>query len=180
MRLDLGWCSGVADGDVSALARLPALAHLQLARVQATPDPSLSPSAGSAGTRPKSVGAARDTDGDGDASAAASLPALAHLARRVRSSAELAAAWGALGAETVKEGFAKARNQRGLQLVLAAQLGKHACTALAVRAVAANAGHGWLWHARPWTVRLYSRADRSQFGWLKTQPGCSCRRAQKA
>ena len=36
-RLDLGWCGGVADGDVAALARLPALAHLQLARVQAKP-----------------------------------------------------------------------------------------------------------------------------------------------
>ncbi len=42
-RLDLGWCGGVADGDVAALARLPALAHLQLARVQAPPKPYCSP-----------------------------------------------------------------------------------------------------------------------------------------
>ena len=41
-RLDLGWCGGVADGDVAALARLPALAHLQLARVQANPQLSCS------------------------------------------------------------------------------------------------------------------------------------------
>lgn len=40
-RLDIGWCSGVTDGDVAALARLPALTYLQLARAQAGPNPAL-------------------------------------------------------------------------------------------------------------------------------------------
>jgi len=42
-RLDLGWCVGVAGCDVAALARLPVLTHLQLARVQARCPPSAAP-----------------------------------------------------------------------------------------------------------------------------------------